>query len=341
MFIQNRLASLIYKLVIVVVSVVSIILNTGLTNGTFAPYVLLYYTLLSSIMCFIFYTVSAIVTGVNISKTGNHGVIRFAPHFKGAIVMGMLLASVIYFFVLADSFTSVFSTVANVLAHLLLPLMVLVDWALFDRKGRFSGSDPIIWLVIPFAYYGLVLLGAQFGVRYYGGARYPYRFINPDINTADSAWAPVLFNIILICAIYIIVGYILLGVDRLLGNKAKKAALAQAAQLAEETAPPAEPAPAYPADGAAFTPTATPASAPSAAPTSLDEPLVATQPAVPATEPAPATASKPEPASATAIVPPAAEPIAPEKPSAPTPLEADGELQSLQDILNSNRPADK
>ncbi len=232
MYVPNRVASLIFKIVILAVCLISVLLNTGIFFGLFYPYVFLYYTIVSNIFCFIYYLVATIFTAVTIGKTGPRGAVRFTPHFKGAVVMSMVLASLIYAFILADFSAGIIPTVSGLLAHVVLPILVLMDWVLFDRKGKFMATDPLIWLVIPFSYYCIVLLAAQFGVVYSGGVHYPYRFMNPEI----ILWAPVLVNTVLICLGYYAIGNILLGVDRLLGNQARKKVLLQAAALAEQTA---------------------------------------------------------------------------------------------------------
>ena len=223
MYIRNRMASLIYKICIVVACLISLVLNTGLINGTFAPYVLLYYTIASNLFCLIFYAAASIFTAINIANTGKYGVLRFAPHFKGAVVMSMVLTVVFFFLVWGGSageYLSGLSLVSNIIAHFVIPLMVMVDWALFDRKGRFFGSDPFIWMVIPFMYYGIVLVAAQMGMQYYGGLSYPYSFIDPSV----VRWAPVLVHVFVLTLAYLLVGYLLLGVDRFTGNHAKKKA---------------------------------------------------------------------------------------------------------------------
>ncbi|MDL2220030.1 Pr6Pr family membrane protein, partial [Ruminococcaceae bacterium OttesenSCG-928-O06] len=237
MYINNRMTSLVYKLVLLFVCLVGILMNSGLVSGTFAPYVLLYYTVLSNLFCFLFYAVSAIVTWRHIKRTGKFGVIRFAPHFKGGVVMAMMLTTLVYFFILADApfaGASAFSVVANIISHLLVPLMVLADWALFDRKGRFAGGDPVIWMVLPFAYYCIILIAAQLGIRYYGGVSYPYPFLNPDM----IQWAAVLVNVFLLTMCYLGLSYVLLAVDKVLGWYAKKKAL-KAVQALPVEAPPA------------------------------------------------------------------------------------------------------
>lgn len=246
MFIKNRLASVIYKLALIIICLIGILFNTGMLNGSFVPYILLYYSVISNIVCLIFFIVSAIVTARAISRRGPYGPVRMAPHFKGAIVMSMVLTMLLFLFtIMQSSFASasLFVILSNVVMHLIVPLMVILDWALFDKKGRFFPSDPIIWLVIPIGYYMVLLLGAQFGVTYFNNASYPYYFLDPN----QISWAPVLVNIFIISLVYMALGYMLLGVDRLLGSQAKKRALYALEEA--ESQPDSTPEDAVPAPG--------------------------------------------------------------------------------------------
>lgn len=327
MYINNRMASLIYKLALIVVCLVGLLLNSGLFTGTFAPYVLLYYSLLSNIFCLIFFAVSAIVTGVNIKRSGKFGVIRFAPHFKGAIVMGMLLTMFVYPLVAHGNIST---RLTSMVIHFVVPLMTLVDWCLFDKKGRFSVSDPLIWSIIPFSYYGILLLAAQFGVTYYGGVLYPYPFINPYRYTQDptqAAWAPVLVNVFLLALVYVAVGYLLFGADRLLDSQAKKRALAKAQQRAASLIGPANEDAVLAVEGenmqatgadAASAPTVISSTA-AAGNASVPQPLAP----APGTPAAPAQRSvQPPIPSATSVPPASVPPVAAPRPQQPPPAAA-------------------
>lgn len=233
MYVNNRMVSMVYKVVLAVLSFLGLLMNTGIINGTFRPYMLLYYHNASNIFCLIFYIIGIVVLATRTRET-EYGIGHyrpFAPHFKGGVVMAMMLTLLIYIFILALgnplANAGALATISNILLNIVVPLGVLADWILFDKKGVFKPSDPYVWLVVPFAYYALVLIAAEphlFNIKYYDGARYPYPFINPDIPGLNLGWARVLLHVALLTAAYIAVGYILLGIDRLLGDRAKKRA---------------------------------------------------------------------------------------------------------------------
>lgn len=107
------------------------------------------------------------------------------------------------------------NTLGNLLAHLILPAMALADWLLFCPKGGFRPLDPLRWQAVPVAYYGAVLGLARLGVRYYGGARYPYPFLDP-IRSSPGA---VLLRVALIAACWLLAGHGLLALDTALAAR--------------------------------------------------------------------------------------------------------------------------
>ncbi|MDL2327751.1 Pr6Pr family membrane protein [Ruminococcaceae bacterium OttesenSCG-928-A11] len=303
MAVKNRRASLIYKLVLIVVCLVGLLMNSGLLSRGFSVYRLFYYTLASNLLCLVYYIISAIVTTVELKKNGPAGLVRFTPHFKGAIVMAMLLTGVAYFTLLAEaplSSSSAFSLTANIIVHFLVPLMVLVDWALFDRKGQFAGADPIIWAVVPLIYYGGVLVAAGLGMKYYGGTAYPYAFLDPY----RTGWGPALRNVVLIAALYLVAGYLLFAVDRFLGYCARK--------NQEEAQAQANGRSVYKAGSTAVNAPAAPVGTAAGQPSTFAAQPPLGQPASSAS-PTPATASAPAQAPVPATVASSAQPTAPQQ----------------------------
>ncbi len=319
---SNRKASLAYKIVLAALCLAGLVMNSGLITRTFTPAMFLYYTLLSNLFCFVFYIAAIIATARAISSGGGAGPVRFAPHFKGGVVLAMLLTTLIYFLIMADSpfaGSSILSITANVLVHLAVPVLVLLDWLLFDKKGRFSAGDPLVWTALPFAYYLLVLLFAEPlffpNFHYYSGQRYPYRFLNPDL----IGWASVLVNICLITAACVAAGYVLFGLDKAFAAHAKKKAQ-NASEAPEPSKAPSVPlAPAAPAAPLA---SATPAAAPQPAPLVLPaQPVQVIKPAGPAAGPPPQTAAPapqapPLSAPAARPAPPPVQPMPPLRPAA-------------------------
>src|SRR5690606_5336808 len=101
------------------------------------------------------------------------------------------------------------------LTHLIVPLLAIFDWVLFDKKGRYTLLDPIRWLILPLVYFGFVLVAGPLGLTYDNGKHYPYGFIDVDQNGLGA----VLTTAALITLAFIVLGYLIWFVDSLLGKR--------------------------------------------------------------------------------------------------------------------------
>lgn len=200
--------NLVYRCALAALCLPAIALNTGLWDGTFAPYRLAYYTV-ANLLLVLAYTLPSVFYSLR-GRT-------FAPRLRGAVVMSCLLTTVVYYSALGGIpfGYSWRAMLANLLAHLILPAMVLADWLLFCPKGGFRPLDPLRWLAVPAAYYGAVLALARLGMRYYGGVSYPYPFLDPGRSSPGA----VLLRVALIAACWVLAGYALLGLDAALAAR--------------------------------------------------------------------------------------------------------------------------
>ncbi|MGD9560155.1 MAG: Pr6Pr family membrane protein [Oscillospiraceae bacterium] len=288
MCIPNRLIALLYRALVFLLCCVGALAGTGVMTRAITLSSLLHYPVASAIFCALFYLASVIVTAVRLGQQGVSGPALFCPHFKGAVVLMMLVNLAASAFLLPQAQGAfVAGTPAAILLHFILPLLVFFDWALFDQKGRFRPADPFTWLLVPFSYFCVVLLGAALEIRFENGSFYAYDILDP--GTGGEFWAYVLVTMVLLAGGFVLVGYLFLIIDRLLGLFVKKRPK-PATQMASAHAVPV------------VAPTAAPATqAPATAPPAQAQPAV----------PPPA-----EPAAAP--VPPAAAPLA-ETPTEPPP----------------------
>lgn len=218
MCIANRLYSLISKIVILAVSALAAITAVTMRGNGFQPINALYYTTVSCMLAFLYFAVAAITIGVDMKKRGVAGIKTAGRHFRGGITMVVLLGALVYSYTVPGTALAAGSSLPLILAHGVLPVLVLLDWLLFDYKGRYRAVDPLWWLVFPYVYYLITLLVAQYGALYADGSLYPYYLLNPD----TVGWANVLANMVLMTALYLLFGYIYFAVDRILGFVAKK-----------------------------------------------------------------------------------------------------------------------
>ncbi len=70
----------------------------------------------------------------------------------------------------------------NMGAHVLTPLLAIVDWALFTPGQQAARARPAHGLVLPLGYAGFLLIANIAGLTFAGGAQAPYFFVDAQTN---------------------------------------------------------------------------------------------------------------------------------------------------------------
>jgi hypothetical protein len=123
---------------------------------------------------------------------------------RGAVVLYVVVAGVIWNLFLTER--SMGYTPANVLLHVVVPLLAITDWLLIGRgEGAVRWWQPFAWLVYPAAYAGLAL-----AVLNHAGRRAPYYFLDPG----SVGIAAVVVNTSILALGFLGLGYLLLAMAR-------------------------------------------------------------------------------------------------------------------------------
>lgn len=123
---------------------------------------------------------------------------------RGAAVLYVVMAGVIWNLFLTEH--SMGYTPANLLLHVVVPVLALSDWLLVGRGVcPVAWWQPVAWLAYPAAYLALALL-----VLNHAGRRAPYYFLDPGSVGA----ATVAVNVGALSACVLAFGYTLLAVHR-------------------------------------------------------------------------------------------------------------------------------
>ena len=123
---------------------------------------------------------------------------------RGAVVLYVVVAGLIWNLLLTAYSTGY--TPANILLHIVVPVLVVVDWLFVGRSQRhLRWWQPLAWLVYPAAYVVLALV-----VLNKVGRRAPYYFLDPD-----SVGLPVVIvNIGALALFVLVLGYGISAVGR-------------------------------------------------------------------------------------------------------------------------------
>ena len=175
--------SAIFKLLVIMSLLAGILLNVVHTTSLSA--ILSYYTLQSNMICLaMFVGIMVMIVLKKDYRSDNKYYI-----LKGAVVMAILVTAIAYQVALApNGFQMDISYTmrperywANLFVHVISPMLVLLDYVLFDPKGNLKYKYPFIWLCIPWGYVIYVYIYNALGGRFFGigGSReYAYKFLD-------------------------------------------------------------------------------------------------------------------------------------------------------------------
>lgn len=123
---------------------------------------------------------------------------------RGAVVLYVVVAGVIWNLFLTGR--SMGYTPANVLLHVVVPVLAVADWVLIGRgDGAVRWWQPFAWLAYPAAYAALAL-----AVLNHVGRRAPYYFLDPG----SVGIGAVVINTSIIALGLLGLGYLLLALAR-------------------------------------------------------------------------------------------------------------------------------
>lgn len=147
--------------------------------------------------------VAVVFTGVAANRT-----LLCSDGMLGGTLLSIVLVGVIYTLLLHGSTElSGGSAVANVLLHMVTPVIVPLFWIFFARKGGLTWRHPLLWAIYPLVYLAYALArGAATG-------KYAYPFINVN----QLGWGQTALNAAVIAVGFMLCGFAVVWVDRRLG----------------------------------------------------------------------------------------------------------------------------
>lgn len=213
----KRIVSGTYKAALFLAGLYAITVQSGLWEGSFNPLIFRYYTLLSNVLCCLYFGVA--------SAFAFMGKETLLPRVKGTMIMGITVTGLVYHFMLSNSTFSMGGSMAtaNIILHYIVPVCSVLDWLLFDQKGHYTKLSPFIWTIFPNLYFvAATIYGFSGGQPFYDGGRFPYFFINYDTQGVGK----VLLYVLALNAMFVLLGYVYYAIDRLLARKAENSAKA-------------------------------------------------------------------------------------------------------------------
>jgi hypothetical protein len=129
------------------------------------------------------------------------------PFQLGGTTLAILLVGIVYALLLRGLLElSAGARLADTLLHMATPVLVPLWWLAFAPKGGLRARDPLLWALLPLAYFPYALARAAMD------GRYPY----PFVDLSRLGWGQVLLNALAIAAGFVLAGWLLVRLDRAL-----------------------------------------------------------------------------------------------------------------------------
>lgn len=212
---ENRLFALIYRTVASLLVLTGLLMNFNVFNNKpFTLAGLVYYTIQSNILVLLLFIGLLIYTIIDYYKNGKNGSSSYLRRTKGFIMTAIILTFLVFWLVLAptafsmDGGSNYLGSIQNNLVHTITPLLLIIDWILFDYGKQFKKHDPYLWMIIPINYFIFAIIRATNGNIGNTNSRYPYDFIDFD----KHGWMVAIY-VVVICIVYIAIGHLILYID--------------------------------------------------------------------------------------------------------------------------------
>lgn len=159
----------------------------------------------------IFFTVIANLTTATAFTLIALGSVRLRhPRILAGLMLTMALVGLVFELLLRRLLhLSGWRLVSTALLHDAVPLLTVAAWLMLAEKGRLSARDPWIIALFPIAYLFYVL------ARGAAGGLYPYPFL--DVH--KLGWLGILPAVLGISAAFLLVGHLIVMLDRRLGRR--------------------------------------------------------------------------------------------------------------------------
>ncbi len=220
--VNHRPTALVYRLAALAVILTGIIRHADLLSGQPAWTTVLFYTMVSNLLCLAWMLFLVVRTVRDLRQRGAVGTSAPSARLSGAVMFAITVTMLIYLIVLvparfADGDAEIFSLTDN-LIHIITPVLMIVDWLVFVPKGSFRWVDPLLWTLLPYVYLAWAFAYGALGGEFTPGQAYPYPFMDVDV----LGLAGVTQWIVALTVALVSVGYVFVVIDRILGTLARR-----------------------------------------------------------------------------------------------------------------------
>jgi len=206
--IKNRTTQLIFQTTYIAFGFIAVLASLGLFVAKYQNSFYVYFTNISNYICIGIMLAELIET----IKKNKDSYTTFNPVIKFMGILMILLTFFVFNILLAkDRPLEQNLTVSSLLLHVTLPIMFVADWFLFYERKQVKWYYPLLSILVPLIYVIFIFTRAWL-LNGVGEVIYPYFFF--DLN--ELGLNSVLSWILVLLIAFVIVGFMVLGLDRLI-----------------------------------------------------------------------------------------------------------------------------
>jgi hypothetical protein len=212
---NKKLMSVLIKILIVAAGSLGIIAQATTVANRIA--MLYFFTIQANLLCVVSFIFILFIDNHHFAHSDRQK--ESFSKYKFALSVSMLIVMFTYQLMLkpnSEYYQNLkgISIVYDLCLHYIVPILVILDWIIFDSKDCLSWKTPFWSLVFPFFYLGFVFIRANTGNPFFNGYRlsnYPYFFL--DIETIG--FIRVSFWIAALVVSLLTVGYLFIIINKL------------------------------------------------------------------------------------------------------------------------------
>lgn len=221
---DNLFTQMVYRIIFCVISALACVLTFGYfthtygtDNFTISNDFWQYYTNISNYFCFGVGVATCAATVKKVKNGETRGFVKCCRKLKFCTTVMIAVTFLVYISLLGDLGSwSFWNALGNLTYHVAVPVLFIVDWALFTEHKSVKILDPLKSWIIPLLYVVYIIIyGAIYQAATGAQFKYPYFFLN--VNELGyggvCAWVAVLL------LIFAALSYIMFVYDKLIKDE--------------------------------------------------------------------------------------------------------------------------
>lgn len=166
MSINNKGFAAVWRAAILAFGLWGLLDGSGILKGQYTENFPHMFTNISNMFVWVYFLLALVCTA---AKKGEDGAV-FAPFFKYTATVSLMVTMLIGHFMLFDALVQDGHIVWHIIVlHYVVPIMTLLDWLLFDKKGKMPVWGPLTWISLALFYLAFSMIGVGVFGLYMGG----------------------------------------------------------------------------------------------------------------------------------------------------------------------------